>query len=178
MFNPADVLPSSVRSFIWVPILLALVFVATRYFTRRTRPMPERALGLPQDITLTHRPILTAAVTKFFRTLQPAVGTQYIIFPQLPLWTLVQSESNNNQSAIALTNRINLKRVDFVLVNSASLKVSMTIELDDRTHRRTDRRQRVSRLVRTTLSITKKLRHHMGAIKYFLCDSTLTTCAA
>jgi IS1 transposase len=30
-------------------------------------------------------------------------------------------------------------------------------------------RQRVSRLVRATLSFSKKLAHHIGAIKYFIC---------
>jgi insertion element IS1 protein InsB len=39
-------------------------------------------------------------------------------------------------------------------------------------------RQRVSRLVRATLSFSKKLANHIGAIKYFLCDYNLTRCAA
>ena len=30
-------------------------------------------------------------------------------------------------------------------------------------------RQRLSRLVRETLSFSKKLAHHIGAIKYFIC---------
>jgi len=30
-------------------------------------------------------------------------------------------------------------------------------------------RQRVSRLVRATLSFSKKLANHIGAIKYFIC---------
>jgi insertion element IS1 protein InsB len=39
-------------------------------------------------------------------------------------------------------------------------------------------RQRVSRLVRATLSFSKKLSDHIGAIKYFICDYNLTKCAA
>jgi len=39
-------------------------------------------------------------------------------------------------------------------------------------------RQRVSRLVRSTLSFSKKLTNHIGAIKYFICDYNLTRCAA
>ena len=39
-------------------------------------------------------------------------------------------------------------------------------------------RQRVSRLVRGTLSFSKKLSNHIGAIKYFICDYNLTRCAA
>jgi insertion element IS1 protein InsB len=39
-------------------------------------------------------------------------------------------------------------------------------------------RQRVSRLVRATLSFSKKLANHIGAIKYFICDYNLTRCPA
>jgi len=39
-------------------------------------------------------------------------------------------------------------------------------------------RQRVSRLVRATLSFSKKLANHIGDIKYFICDYNLTKGAA
>ena len=39
-------------------------------------------------------------------------------------------------------------------------------------------RQRVSRLVRSTLSFSKSLTNHIGAIKYFICDYNLSRCAA
>jgi insertion element IS1 protein InsB len=39
-------------------------------------------------------------------------------------------------------------------------------------------RQRVSRLVRATLSFSKKLSNHIGAIRYFICDDNLTKGAA
>lgn len=39
-------------------------------------------------------------------------------------------------------------------------------------------RQRVSRLVRATLSFSKKLANHVGAIRYFICDYNLTKSAA
>jgi insertion element IS1 protein InsB len=39
-------------------------------------------------------------------------------------------------------------------------------------------RQRVSRLVREALSFSKKLAHHMGAIKLFICHYNLTRAAA
>jgi len=39
-------------------------------------------------------------------------------------------------------------------------------------------RQRVSRLVRETLSFSKKLANHIGAIKYFICHYNLTRATA
>jgi insertion element IS1 protein InsB len=38
-------------------------------------------------------------------------------------------------------------------------------------------RQRVSRLVRDALSFSKKLAHHIGAIKLFICHYNLTKAA-
>jgi insertion element IS1 protein InsB len=38
-------------------------------------------------------------------------------------------------------------------------------------------RQRLSRLVRATLSFSKKLSHHLGALHYFLCHYHLTLAA-
>jgi insertion element IS1 protein InsB len=39
-------------------------------------------------------------------------------------------------------------------------------------------RQRVSRLVRSTLSFSKNVANHIGAIKYFICHYNLTRGAA
>jgi len=39
-------------------------------------------------------------------------------------------------------------------------------------------RQHVSRLVRHTLSFSKKLANHIGAIKYFICHDNLTRAVA
>jgi hypothetical protein len=39
-------------------------------------------------------------------------------------------------------------------------------------------RQRLSRLTRETLSCSKKLAYHIGAIKYFMCHYNLTRAAA
>jgi insertion element IS1 protein InsB len=38
--------------------------------------------------------------------------------------------------------------------------------------------QRISRLVRDTLAFSKKLAHHIGAIKYFICHYNLIRAAA
>jgi insertion element IS1 protein InsB len=39
-------------------------------------------------------------------------------------------------------------------------------------------RQRLARLVRATLSFSKKVEHHIGAIKFFICHSNLEKAAA
>jgi insertion element IS1 protein InsB len=39
-------------------------------------------------------------------------------------------------------------------------------------------RQRLSRLVRESLSLSKKLAHHLGAIQYFICHDNLARATA
>jgi very-short-patch-repair endonuclease len=88
--------------------------------------------------TLTRRPLLTATETTFYRALQDAVGTRYIIFTQLPLWTMIHTAIDDNRLATIVQNRISLKRVDFVLVDPVTLEPQAILELDDRSHRRED----------------------------------------
>jgi very-short-patch-repair endonuclease len=142
MFNPAQVLSSNVTPIFWLLVLAVLTVLATRYLTLLSRRQPDQAAALRAGVTLTQRPILTAAEAKFFRALQATVGKQYTIFPQLSLWTLIQPESNDPNAARAFNNRINLKRIDFVLVDSTSLMPYMAIELDDQSHQREDRQTR------------------------------------
>lgn len=142
MLNPAQVLPSHLVPLFWLVILVVLIVLAVRYYSLPCRRQLDQTAPLGFGVSLTQRPILTAAETKFFRTLQGAVGKQYSIFPQLPLWTMVQPESKDLNAARAFNNRISLKRIDFVLVDSTSLMPYMAIELDDRSHQREDRQRR------------------------------------
>lgn len=111
--------------------------------TRRVTAIKDNgASDVCEAGTLTRRPLLTATETKFFRALQEAVGTRYIIFTQLPLWTMIETATEDNRLATILRNRISLKRVDFVLVDPLTLEPQAVIELDDRSHEREDRVKR------------------------------------
>ncbi len=142
MLNPLQVLSANLTPLFCLLIIVVLTVFATRYLKLFSRCQSGRAVTLRAAITLSQRPILTATETKFFRVLQAAVGKQYIIFPQLPLWTLIQANSSDQKATCAFNNQINLKRIDFVLVNSASLMPYMAIELDDQSHDRPNRQRR------------------------------------
>ena len=90
MLNPVQGLSSNLTPFFWLLFVAVLIFLATKYLNLLSSRQPDRAAALRAGVTLTQRPILTATETKFFRALQAAVGKQYTIFPQLPLWTLIQ----------------------------------------------------------------------------------------
>lgn len=64
----------------------------------------------------------------FFEVLKEIVNEKYEVYPQIPLNVLV----NSNQQAFR--NKINRKRVDFVIFSKEYYNPLLVIELDDKTH--------------------------------------------
>ena len=108
----------------------------------RVTTIEDSASDLFEVGSLIRRPLLSATETKFFRALQDAVGTRYLIFTQLPLWTMIDTATDDDRFATIVRNRISLKRIDFVLVDPVTLEPQTVIELDDRSHEREDRVKR------------------------------------
>jgi len=142
MFNPFDVVSSDLSTVFWIALFAAIAFLAKSLYASFPRAQADQTQGVPPSVRLTQRPILTDAEAKFYQALQGAVGNHYAIFPQLPLWTLIQAKSNGSQAVRTFNNRINQKRVDFVLVDRISLATWVVIELDDPSHERESRRIR------------------------------------
>jgi very-short-patch-repair endonuclease len=65
-----------------------------------------------------------------------------MIFAQIPLQSLVKASGENRAKTTGFRNRIDRKRVDFVLVNPVTFATQTVIELDDQSHTHTDRQQR------------------------------------
>lgn len=77
----------------------------------------------------------------FYDVLRDAVAGNWHIFAKVRLADLVEvaEEANNWQGNF---NRIAMKHVDFVLCSTISMQPMLVIELDDATHKRSDRRKR------------------------------------
>lgn len=149
MFSPTTLISSnpvgSSKLAVWV-VLATIVIVAVRYlvdhyFPGRLRRREATTL-IPENVTLSAKTILTDAEAKFFHSLEQAVNGQYLVWPQLPLWTFIETRSNDRRSVTSFTNRINLKRIDFCLVDLQTRAIRMAIELDDRTHQQVKRQRR------------------------------------
>jgi hypothetical protein len=166
MLSPAQVLFSNVTLLVWLPILALLTFLATRFFVQQARRQASADSAIPSGITLAQRPVLTPAETNFFRALQTAVGTEYSIFPQLPIWIMIEPAVKYSPAARAFTNQINLKRIDFLLVESATLLPYMAIELDDRSHQHEKSQQRDAFIDEVFAQAGLKLIHVRAAVTY------------
>jgi len=84
---------------------------------------------------------MTRAEHECFDALTNAVGSEYLIFAQVHLPTLLDNKvvGQNWRGAF---RHISEKSVDFVLCDKAYISPKLAIELDDKTHERPDRMER------------------------------------
>jgi hypothetical protein len=85
---------------------------------------------------------LSNAETSFFQVLKTMTGNHLIICPQVSLSAVFFV--SRGESFQAYQNKIDRKRVDFLLCDSNTLKPLLAIELDDSSHARPDRQERDS----------------------------------
>lgn len=85
--------------------------------------------------------LITRAEHEFFDILVGILGSQYHIFPQVHLPTILDHKivGQNWKGAF---RHIDEKSVDFVICDKAYLKPLLAIELDDKSHEKEDRIQR------------------------------------
>lgn len=84
---------------------------------------------------------MTRAEHECYDALLKAVGSEYMVFAQVHLPTLVDHKIVG-QNWSAAFKHINGKSVDFVLCDKAYIAPKLAIELDDKTHEWPDRQER------------------------------------
>lgn len=117
--------------------MLTVRYLSGHYLTRRIRRNVAATL-IPDNVALYPKQVLTEAEGKFLRSLERAIEGEYLVWPQLPMWTFIETFSNDPGVESVMTNRINLKRVDFALVDRQTYTVKKVIELDEGSPRRQD----------------------------------------
>jgi very-short-patch-repair endonuclease len=84
---------------------------------------------------------MTKAEHECYKALMHAVGSDYFIFAQVHLPTIID-EKVPGQDWRAARAHINRKSVDFVLCDKEYINPRLAIELDDSSHEREDRQER------------------------------------
>lgn len=85
--------------------------------------------------------LLTQPERDCFNALLRTVGNQYHVFPQIHLASILEHKIRG-QNWNGAFRHIDEKSVDFVLCDKERLSPVLAIELDDRTHERSDRQER------------------------------------
>jgi len=87
--------------------------------------------------------LFTPAELNFLNTLEQSLNKNYRIYGKVRLCDIIETmndlDKRTHQKAF---NRISSKHVDFVICNARSLAIEMVIELDDSTHKQSERRAR------------------------------------
>ena len=87
--------------------------------------------------------LVTQTEHEFLKILEQAVGDRYRIVPQVPLSGIVSpNDSSKRFTNFTDFNKINKKKIDFVLYDKLNWTPHLAIELDDGSHFRWDRVQR------------------------------------
>ena len=89
----------------------------------------------------TRRPLLSPAEKRFFRVLTAAVGRQAIVVTKVRIADLLTVRARKRHFWKAF-HQIAQKHLDFVILDAATLEPLCAVELDDRSHDRSDRQKR------------------------------------
>lgn len=103
---------------------------------------------MPPQVTLQPQPLLTDTELFLYNLMRLVVQDQYLVFTQVPLWSIVHVEAEGPTRS-DLLQRIALKRLDFVLVHPGSRLVEQVVQLEDDqpSHSRQGDRQEIVKAV-------------------------------
>lgn len=110
---------------IGIALLVHRLFAVPHQTKARTGPF-----ALPPHVTLHPQPLLTDTELLLYNLIRLAVQDQYLVFTQVPLWSVVSVEAEGSARS-ELLQRMALKRIDFVLVHPGSRVVEQVVQLEE-----------------------------------------------
>ena len=112
-------------------VVLLAVWVGRRWITRSSGTASASGFSIPPRISLRSQPLMTKAEAMFYNVLRLAVQDHYFVFPQIPLWCIVDVASVDGRARQAFLTQIALKRLDYVLVHPGTLTAAKVVELEE-----------------------------------------------
>lgn len=103
---------------------------------------PKKAI--PAKETLPYERVqylLTKAERSFFGVLESSLSESYLIFAKVRLADLIKVHSKT-ESRQTFFNRIQSKHIDFVICDREYIRPLVAVELDDSSHKKTNRQDR------------------------------------
>lgn len=125
----------------WWLILLALTpKILDLIIGKGKKKSTRKKSGINYERYGLRRSILTKNELKFYESLKSIVKDKYTICAKVKLSDIFYIK--NGRGYYAALGRVNQKHVDFLLCYPKSLKPFMGIEVDDKSHQRSDRKKR------------------------------------
>lgn len=105
--------------------LLWRIVVAWSASPRRPEPF-----SLPSGVMLKPQAFLSDTELLLYNLIRMAVQDRYLVFAQVPLWTIIAVEADSELRRVVL-RQLALKRADFVLVHPGSREAEQVVQLED-----------------------------------------------
>jgi hypothetical protein len=113
---------------IFIIIAILIILFATLYGFRPRYPY------------FAQKTILTKAEIYFFKSLREAIPEQFAIAPKVRMADIITCTDAN--WARGYGAKISSKHIDFVLYDRETFEIKLAIELDDKSHQKSDRQKR------------------------------------
>jgi hypothetical protein len=110
----------------------ALVFLGSltwETFGRRRAPATP-AGSLPSGMTFSPKPLLTDQEVQLYNLLRLAVEDRYLLFTQIPLWSLLDLRVPSGMPPAETLRELALSRATFVLVHPGSRLVEKVVQVE------------------------------------------------
>src|SRR5438132_744964 len=138
--------------------IACLVFLVWRLQVSSSTGLARKdAFVLPAGITLRPQPLLTDADLLLYNLIRLAVEDHYLVFPRVPLWSVVSVEAERTVRSQVL-RQIALKQLDFVLVHPGTKAAEQVVLLEEglppQPHELTRRRELQSVLQAAGITLT------------------------
>lgn len=99
-------------------------------FARRRAPA-DSAGGLPSGMTFAPKPLLTDQEVQLYNLLRLAVEDRYLLFTQIPLWSLLDLHVPSGMPPVETLRELALTRATFVLVHPGSRLVEKVVQVEE-----------------------------------------------
>ncbi|MBE0576398.1 MAG: DUF2726 domain-containing protein [Desulfuromonadales bacterium] len=126
------------------PIIVLVIFIflirfALKASSRKLRNSTSSRVTQYQKI----EELFSPAERSFLGVLEQALNVKYKVFGKVRLGDIIEPKRKLSRSHFySSLNRINKKHVDFVICQKDDLKIIGIVELDDKSHNRSDRKKR------------------------------------
>ena len=132
-----EIIKFDLQSYLWIflPIILVLI---NAYLSKLAR-MKRKSKNVLDRYSV-RQSILTTAEGDFFKILKRAVGEKFIVFSKVRLADIFLTK--NGDGYLTALNKITSKHIDFLLCDPETFTPKLTIELDDKSHEKQNRKER------------------------------------
>jgi hypothetical protein len=109
----------------------ALVFLGSLAWESLRRRRSTTALNHPPaGMAFSPKPLLTDHEVQLYNLLRLAVEDRYLLFAQIPLWSLLDLRVPSGTPPVEMLRELALKRATFVLVHPGSRLVEKVVQME------------------------------------------------